>query len=57
MDRFEELSAFVRVAETGSFTAAAEQLEIAKSAVSRRVADLEARLAYNSFGVPPASST
>ncbi len=49
MDRFEELSAFVRVAETGSFTAAAEQLDLAKSAVSRRVADLEARLRVQLF--------
>src|SRR5690606_36799514 len=49
MARFEELSAFVRVAETGSFTAAAEQLDLAKSAVSRRVADLEARLGVQLF--------
>ncbi|MDX1480378.1 MAG: LysR family transcriptional regulator [Woeseiaceae bacterium] len=44
MDRFEDLTTFVAVAEAGSFTAAAERLGIAKSAVSRRVAGLEERL-------------
>ncbi|MDJ0701233.1 MAG: LysR family transcriptional regulator [Woeseiaceae bacterium] len=44
MDRFEDLQAFVAVVETGSFTAAAERLDAAKSAVSRRVAGLEQRL-------------
>ena len=44
MDRLESLEAFVAVVETGSFTAAADRLGIAKSAVSRRVAALEERL-------------
>lgn len=44
MHRFEDLQAFVAVVEAGSFTAAADRLETAKSAVSRRVASLEARL-------------
>jgi DNA-binding transcriptional LysR family regulator len=44
MDRFEDLQAFVAVVEAGSFTAAAERLGIAKSAVSRRVSELENRL-------------
>lgn len=44
MDRFAEMQAFVRVAETLSVTRAAAQLNIAPSAVSRRVRDLEARL-------------
>jgi DNA-binding transcriptional LysR family regulator len=44
MDRLETLESFVAVVETGSFTAAADRLEIAKSAVSRRVAALEERL-------------
>jgi len=35
---------FVRVAESGSFTAAAKRLQIPKSTVSRRVADLESAL-------------
>lgn len=44
MNRFEEFETFVRVVEAGSITAAAEQLGIAKSAVSRRLKELEARL-------------
>ena len=44
MDRFEDLQAFVTVVEAGSFTAAADRLGIAKSAVSRRVSALEERL-------------
>ena len=38
------MTAFVAVAEAGSFTAAADRLDVAKSAVSRRVSALEARL-------------
>jgi DNA-binding transcriptional LysR family regulator len=44
MDKFEDLQAFVAVVEAGSFTAAAERLGSAKSAVSRRVSALEERL-------------
>ena len=44
MRRFEELRAFVAVVEAGSFTAAADRLDAAKSAVSRRVSSLEDRL-------------
>ena len=44
MDRFEDLQTFVAVVETGSFTAAADRLNTAKSAVSRRIAALEGRL-------------
>jgi DNA-binding transcriptional LysR family regulator len=44
MDRFEELQVFVAVVEAGSFTAAADRLDVAKSAVSRRVSALEERL-------------
>jgi len=44
MHRFQDLQAFVAVVEAGSFTAAADRLGIAKSAVSRRVSALEERL-------------
>ena len=44
MDRFEDLRTFVRVAESLSVTRAAQALERAPSAVSRRVRELEARL-------------
>lgn len=44
MDRFEEMRTFVRVVEAGSLSAAADRLNIAKSAVSRRLSDLENRL-------------
>ena len=44
MDRFDDLEVFNAVVEAGSFTAAAERLEMAKPAVSRRVSRLEARL-------------
>jgi len=45
----EEMSTFVRVVEAGSFTAAAERMELVKSAVSRRISDLEARLGIQLF--------
>lgn len=44
MDRIQAMEAFVRVAEAGSFAGAADQLDIARSAVTRQVAFLEARL-------------
>ncbi len=44
MDRFDEMQTFVRVVEQGGISAAAERLEVAKSAVSRRLQELENRL-------------
>ena len=44
MDKFEDLQAFVAVVEAGTFTAAADRLNLAKSAISRRVSGLEERL-------------
>lgn len=44
MSRYEEFEAFVRTVDAGSFTEAARQLGVAKSAISRRISDLEARL-------------
>ncbi len=44
MARLDEIETFVVIARTGSISRAAEQLGIAKSAASRRLSDLEARL-------------
>jgi len=44
MDKFEDIQAFIAVVDAGSFTAAADRLGSAKSAVSRRVSALEERL-------------
>ncbi|MBA3776560.1 MAG: LysR family transcriptional regulator, partial [Betaproteobacteria bacterium] len=44
MDRFQAITAFVRVVETGSFARAADRLDVSVSAISRQVADLEAHL-------------
>lgn len=44
MDRINDIEAFVAVVDAGSFTRASDQLGVAKSAISRRVATLEERL-------------
>lgn len=44
MDRFQAITAFATVVETGSFARAAERLDVSVSAVSRQVAELEAHL-------------
>ena len=44
MDRFQSLTAFAKVVETGSFARAADRLGISVSAVSRQVSELEAHL-------------
>lgn len=44
MDRLDAMQAFVRVAEAGSFTAVANQLGVARSAITRQVAALEKHL-------------
>ena len=44
MGQLEELANFVRIVDAGGISRAADQLDIAKSAVSRRLADLETRL-------------
>lgn len=43
-DRLQELSTFVRAAETGSFSRVAREIGISQPSVSRMVASLEARL-------------
>lgn len=44
MDRLDAMQLFVRVAELGSFSAVAQQLNVARSVVTRQVAALEAHL-------------
>jgi DNA-binding transcriptional LysR family regulator len=44
MDRFQAMTTFVRVVETGSFSGAARQLGVGQPAVSKTVAQLEDRL-------------
>ena len=47
MNQFEDMQTFVRIVEAGSITKAAEQLNTVKSAVSRRLSELEKRLGVN----------
>lgn len=49
MSKFDEIQTFAQIVESGSITAAAERLAVAKSAVSRRLAELEARLGVELF--------
>ena len=44
MSRLEQAESFIATVEAGSFTAAARRMGLTKSAVSRRVSELEARL-------------
>src|SRR3982750_372950 len=44
MDRFQALTTFAKVVETGSFARAADRLNISVSAASRQVSELEAHL-------------
>jgi len=44
MDLFSAMRTFVRVMDAGSLSAAADRMDVAKSAVSRRLTDLEAHL-------------
>ena len=49
MDRYENMRIFIRVVEAGSISGAAEQLAVAKSAVSRRLKELEEHLKVELF--------
>ena len=44
MDRLDAMKLFMRVAETGSFSGVAQQLDLARSVVTRQIAGLEAHL-------------
>jgi DNA-binding transcriptional LysR family regulator len=44
MDRFSAMDAFVRVVDTGSFTAAARQIRVGQPAMSKMIAQLEKHL-------------
>lgn len=43
-DRFQELTVFVRVGESGGFSRAARDMNLSQPSVSRIVGELEARL-------------
>lgn len=49
MDRFGDMQTFVTLVEVGSISRTAERMGVAKSAVSRRLSDLEARLGVQLF--------
>ncbi len=49
MNRLENMETFVRVVETGGISAAAEKLNVAKSAVSRRLKELETHIGVELF--------
>ena len=49
MDRLENMGTFIRVVEAGSITGAADRLGVAKSAVSRRLKELEEHLGAELF--------
>ena len=53
-DRFENLRTFVAVVQTRHVGSAAERLGLAKSAVSRRLRDLEDRLGVRLLTAAPA---
>ena len=44
MDRLAAMETFVRVADAGSFSAVADQLNVARSAITRQIAALEGHL-------------
>ena len=44
MDKFQAMQAFIRVVESGTFTKAAQTLDLPKTAVSRLIASLEVEL-------------
>ena len=49
MDRFENMDTFIRVVEAGSISGAADRMGVAKSAVSRRLKELETHLGVELF--------
>jgi len=49
MDKYEEMKTFVQIVDSGGISHASNKLEIAKSAISRRLSDLESRLHIQLF--------
>lgn len=49
MAHFDEIQAFIQIVQHGSMTAAADHLGVAKSAISRRLSELEDRLGVELF--------
>lgn len=55
-ENYNDLYLFMLVVREGSFTAAAQRLGLAQSGVSRAVRELEERLGYSFWCVPPVNS-
>jgi DNA-binding transcriptional LysR family regulator len=53
MDRFSALKAFTRVVEAGSFTRAADSLDMPNATLSKTIKQLEAHLGFPSCSAPP----
>ena len=56
MDQLAEMRVFVRAVERGSFAAAADDLGLTPSAISKLIGRLEARLGVRSSTAPRGSS-
>jgi DNA-binding transcriptional LysR family regulator len=52
MDRFSALKAFTRVVEAGSFTRAADSLNMPNATLSKTIQQLEAHLGVSSCSAP-----
>jgi len=53
MDRFQEMQVFIRIAERGSFTRAADDLQIPRATVTNLMKRMEERLGTRLLEFPP----
>ena len=52
MNRFDAMATFIKVAELGSFAAAAGRLGVARSVVTRQIAALDKEFGYENKAMP-----